>query len=601
MRSRFLLSGLILGICQFCFSQQAIDSIWSENQDSLEIATQSIQLGKGLRDTNLSLARNYNQQAVRIFGKLGKDSLKAVALAELGVTYSYLAKYSKAFEANFEAIDLATKFGDTVTLIDASNNIGIDYYYNDELDKAAAYFETVASLTRQLGDTLRLANSYNNLGLIAAEQRNAEQEATYYQKARKLMLAIDNLQGVALTSLNLSGVYRLLGQIDTARQLNEESIRLYTQLNNNTGLLDAYSMRYSLLLEEGDSSGAETLAKESLSIAVEGNFLQSQLHWLELLEQLYAAQQMHRKAYKLLSERNQLRDSLSEQGSEQKIAELEMRYQTAIKEQQIIQLELENQKAALALQEESQRRYILVVSLLFSLILGAFLIYQVRFRIRVNKILTAKNLQVSQSLAERETLLKEIHHRVKNNLQVISSLLRIQSRFIKDPNALEAIEQSRSRVKSMAMIHQRLHSNDTFENVNVPTFVEELVSEVSDSFDTGDRVSFDLSIENIELDLETMISISLILNETITNSLKYAFPGERAGTIWIAIGRKDADLAVEVRDDGIGFDQETRKQSFGTTLIRSFSEKLHGEYRLETALGVKHKLVIKDYFSPKDT
>jgi tetratricopeptide (TPR) repeat protein len=176
MPSRFLLFGLILGIYQFGFSQQAIDSIWSENQDSLERATQSIQLGKGLRDTNLSLARNYNQQAVRILEKLGLDSLKAVALAELGVTYSYLAEYNKAFQANFAAIDLASTYGDTITLIDASKNIGIDYYYTNERDKAASYFETVANLTRKFGDTLRLANSFNNLGLIAAERGDIDQE-----------------------------------------------------------------------------------------------------------------------------------------------------------------------------------------------------------------------------------------------------------------------------------------------------------------------------------------------------------------------------------------------------------------------------------------
>jgi two-component sensor histidine kinase len=411
------------------------------------------------------------------------------------------------------------------------------------------------------------------------------------------MLAIDNLEGLALTSLNLSGVYLELGDPVKAEQFIEESIALYTRLNNNSGLLDAYSMMYSILLRKGARSGAEALGIKSLEMAIEGEFLQSQIHWLDLLQKLYSAEGKHGKAYDLLSRRVRLVDSLSQRESDQRIAELETRYQTALKEQEITQLELEKQRAELALQEEGQRRVILVVSLVFSLILGAFLVYQVRFRIQVNRVLRNKNRQVSRSLADRETLLREIHHRVKNNLQVVSSLLRIQSRFVRDPMALEAIEQSRSRVKSMAMIHQRLYSKEDFEGVDVQTYISDLVQELSDSFDAAGKVSFQLDIQQLNLDLDTMTSLSLILNETITNSLKYAFPGERAGNISVIIKRKADDLWMTVEDDGVGFDPSSQKRSFGSTLIRSFSEKLNGSYNQESKGGVKHTLKIPDYFA----
>jgi PAS domain S-box-containing protein len=190
--------------------------------------------------------------------------------------------------------------------------------------------------------------------------------------------------------------------------------------------------------------------------------------------------------------------------------------------------------------------------------------------------------KIRASLAEKVLMLKEIHHRVKNNLQVISSLLSLQSGSIKDPRDLALFKESEDRIRSMALIHEKLYQSSDFSRVDFRQYLESLVGYLFRSYRVAD-VRYEMEIDDIHLGINAAIPCGLVLNELLTNALKHAFPHGRGGVILLRLSRLEGDRArLTVRDDGIGlpegFDPE-KSQSLGMHLTRILAQQLDGTLR----------------------
>ena len=149
---------------------------------------------------------------------------------------------------------------------------------------------------------------------------------------------------------------------------------------------------------------------------------------------------------------------------------------------------------------------------------------------------------IEKSLDEKEFLLKEIHHRVKNNLQVISSLLNLQSRTVDDEKVQSALNEGRNRVRSMAIIHQNLYQKDNLAGISMSTYLGELSQEIVDSYSVNQVVNVSLDIEDIHLDVDTAVPIGLIVNELVSNSMKYGFSNQNQGVIKIELFKANDDM-----------------------------------------------------------
>lgn len=196
-----------------------------------------------------------------------------------------------------------------------------------------------------------------------------------------------------------------------------------------------------------------------------------------------------------------------------------------------------------------------------------------------------KNEQISKALGDKQFLLKEIHHRVKNNLQVISSLLSLQSRQLEDPKAREAIQSGRNRVKSMVLIHQKLYQDEDLVGVDVVEYIEKLTRSLVESYKIRDtEIKIYTEVDEIKLDVDTIIPIGLILNELISNALKYAFEEDKEGTINVSLKKKEHCITLKVSDDGQGLPETfsiENSKSLGYRLIRAFAEKLKATLTVE--------------------
>jgi len=206
--------------------------------------------------------------------------------------------------------------------------------------------------------------------------------------------------------------------------------------------------------------------------------------------------------------------------------------------------------------------------------------------------------QIKSSLHEKEVLLKEIHHRVKNNMQVITSLLSLQSKTIGDGHALAVFQDSQNRVKSMALIHETLYQSKDLSRINFAEYLKKLVAHVSRSYRIRpDAVKINVKVDDVSLPIDTAVPCGLIINELASNSLKYAFPADKKGEINITFGRADAHYVLSVSDTGVGlphdFDPEKGK-SLGMKLVRMLTTQLCGEIDCRNGVGTTFEITFPE-------
>lgn len=318
-------------------------------------------------------------------------------------------------------------------------------------------------------------------------------------------------------------------------------------------------------------------------------------------------------------------DSLYNEKKDRQIQELQIQYETKKKEQDIKLLNSEKLLQQDRLKQADTTKN-LILAVVFALLLIVGLLYnRYRFKEKSNSLLESQKQEISTKnislenllnekeqilvekdklivekqelieekeglLDDKEWLLKEIHHRVKNNLQIVMSLLGSQSIYIGNDVALAAIRESQHRVHAISLIHQKLYQSGNMATIAMKDYIPELVSYIKDSFDIAGKICFKIEIDNILLDVAQAVPVGLILNEAITNSVKYAFPGNRKGEVNISMKRLEQEnFELKFQDDGVGLPANfeiDKLNSLGMTLMKGLSKQLEGQISIESNNGL---------------
>jgi two-component system, sensor histidine kinase PdtaS len=302
----------------------------------------------------------------------------------------------------------------------------------------------------------------------------------------------------------------------------------------------------------------------------------------------------HASAVKHYKMYMQLVDSSFRIAKVRQAEELSVMYETEEKNNEIALLNAQAKAEQANLKQATTMRNVTIGGIVVALVIAGLLYRQGRLRKKSNKVITQKNEQLQHLLTEKEWLLKEIHHRVKNNLQIVMSLLNSQSAYIDNEPALTAIHDSQHRVHAMSLIHQKLYNTENVSTIDMSNYIRELISYLADSYDTGQRIRFNLNIEPLEMDVSQAIPLGLILNEAITNSIKYAFPDNRNGLISVSLEKNtDNRYLLTIADNGIGmppgFDNK-KPGSLGISLMKGLSEDLDGSSSIENDNGTTIKI-----------
>ncbi|RZJ51991.1 MAG: sensor histidine kinase [Flavobacterium sp.] len=327
----------------------------------------------------------------------------------------------------------------------------------------------------------------------------------------------------------------------------------------------------------------------------------------ELLYKTDSINKDYKSALTYFNNFKRISDSTSHVSKDKQIEELKIEYETKTKEQEIKLLNKESDLQETALKKSKLLNNVSIWSLVLLLIIIGLLYSRYRLKQRNNVKLEQKEKEISKAnsnlrhlLDEKEWLLKEIHHRVKNNLQTVISLLNSQSAYLENDMALSAIKNSQHRIHSMSLIHQKLYNSENISTINMPNYIKELVEYLKNSFSIGQRVRFELKITPLELDVAQAVPIGLILNEAITNSIKYAFPNDATGMIYVSLEpTSENKYLLTIADNGIGFDTDIsakKLNSFGMSLIKGLSDDLEANFSMENNKGTILKIEFSHEF-----
>ena len=359
---------------------------------------------------------------------------------------------------------------------------------------------------------------------------------------------------------------------------------------------------YNLALQYAEKASANQISMT----------LPRQIRLNEILYKIKLASNQPAEAITHLQNFHQLRDSMLSQENLSTIDRLQIEFDASQKENEN---ELLRKKSQLQSQEINRSKLIkdftfgglIFLCLVLILLYGRFSLKKKLHNTLIKKkadidIAYAKlevNIQQKNKLIEeKESLIKEVHHRVKNNLQLTMSLLNSQSYYLEDLSAIEAIKESQHRLKSIALIHQKLYQNENLATINIQPYIVELIEYLKDSMSGGKKISFDLAILNLELDISKAVPLGLIINEAITNVYKYAFPDRAGGKVEISLKEQYEDhYELMIKDDGVGlppdFDYE-QSNTLGLILMKGLSSQIDSVLKMKNDHGVSVSLVFNN-------
>ena len=207
--------------------------------------------------------------------------------------------------------------------------------------------------------------------------------------------------------------------------------------------------------------------------------------------------------------------------------------------------------------------------------------------------------QLKASLKEKEVMLQEIHHRVKNNLQIISSLLRLQSNYIRDESLKNIFNVSQDRIQSMALIHQMLYQSSNLNSVDFSEYIRKMITRLSSVYLSNDKnIKFDIDIQKVNLSINQAIPCGLIINELVTNSLKHGFENKQKGCIYVGLSKMGKEnIQIKVKDTGIGLPQSVKLEAadtLGLTLVRDLIRQLRGTVTVKRDKGTEFNILFSD-------
>jgi two-component system, sensor histidine kinase PdtaS len=541
---------------------------------------------------DIHFGQGKHAEAIKELLALSKEQQEAGNL-RLCWTYDLLSglyaasnKYDKAIHYSLEALKAVRTWEDSSGLIPIYGRIAHNYGATGSVAEAVEWnmrrlnqlnavnqtYATFGLVYRITNDLVTLGRKQEALALIQKRQRtvtpvgNGEKRYMYLALSKCYAALGNNVMAERYIQdlLELRKV-QILRQEMTG---DPEADKYFATYYLETGKIEKAEKYFAAAYPSDRSPGPDQFSFMFRLDSTKGNYLSAIKHF----RSYYAA-----------------KDSVFTTEKTKQIEELKIAYATeekdsmiSLNEQNINLLKQQDQ-----LQKTKLRQGVLLRNIGFAL--AALLIIIVGLLFNRYRVKQRTNKQLQHLIKEKEWLLKEIHHRVKNNLQIVMSLLNSQSAYISNEQALNAIQDSQHRVQAMSLIHQKLYSTENVAAIDMSHYIRELVSYLADSFNTGERISFDLDIQPLKMDVSQAVPLGLILNEAITNAIKYAFPGNRKGVITISLsGSLDNHCLLRIADNGIGMPAKPdskRPGSLGMSLMAGLSEDLEGKFFMENGSG----------------
>jgi len=480
--------------------------------------------------------------------------------------------------------------------------IASTHYSLYDFDQAETYYLKQLKLIEKVNDSQGFISVYTNLARLYFDKDDSKQSNVYLAKLLKISKKVNSDHGMASYYETKSRTLLSDGQFEEAKAHAELAIEKYTNVEGEgdvsfmlgiLGKAEIGSKQYQLAIKH---------CTEGLELATINERIGGQELACDCLHEAYKALGQYEKALKFYVLNTKYKDSTYNIENAQKSAQQGMQYDFD-KKQLADSLEIVEQNRQTEIEHitdlEKEKRFRVILFAIVG-ILFLFILFGYRENRRKKKqavVLNEKNELINKSLHEKEVLLREIHHRVKNNFQTVSSLLKLQSKNVVDKEALRTISEGQNRIKAMSLIHQKLYQNETISAVSFQEYTEQLIKQITSLFSLRE-LEIEVQANDIELDIDTSIPLGLILNELITNACKYGLCSRDKGKLTVVINKPTGELyKLTVQDSGKGIPKDmdfSNIKSLGLRLVQQLTKQLHGSFNYQYVNGSLFEVTFRD-------
>lgn len=571
-----------------------------------------------LDEKNYDSAGFYFRQALRIAG----EGEQAEVLNNLGVMHYHLANFDSCIHYYEASHARYVNLRDTANMIILEINLSATYKLRGLYEKALGYslsasrmleqkppsehlamcYNAIANLyarigqpvaaldyhgrsleiRKTIGDESGMAGSYNNIGNVFLKLEQYDSAISNYRKSLEIKRRSNDKAAQGTTLSNIGEVLVKTQKFDEAKDYFRQALQIRLEFNDKVGETITRHRLANVHLQKGDLKAAERELDHSKDLAIELGLLEELKANHEIRVKLYEEKGDYKKALEASQQLLVVRDSLLNQEKTKSLAEMQTRYESLKKEDRIALLEKEGLLQAVELERRQVWIRSLVLAVVLTLIIGVLVYHNFRV-VRKNK-------------THIELLLKELHHRVKNNLQILSSLLSLQSQQLTDDTAIKAVKSSESRINAMALIHRKLYTVDQNRTVDIKEYITELIQYLVYSYGYHEKnFKLDLEIKEISIDVDKAIPLGLILNELISNAFKHAFENQPNPRLVINLQYpENHELNICIQDNGAGMPtvDEKQRKTFGMKIVTTLIKELKGSLNVKNENGTTYNLQI---------
>jgi len=537
-------------------------------------------------------------KAVAIYKSVGYKQLQGIYTLMSG-NYRTMGNFQSALQYALMAENIAEEVNDqSFQLSTIYNHLALAYYDLKKNDLALSYFEKSLNIALKYKNVDAVNTISTNLASLHYRKKNFRETLRIIKLTAKDYPPTDSGSKLRQTFMFLVS-YSMLKEFDNAKPYYEKMLRHYHDNKEAEVGLDYKLMGIILYLQQSGQAEKTYLYLDELKdyckktnniirlSELEGMYFKSDSACKKYLPAIE-----HIKQYKILS------DSVFNLDRAQQFSALQLKFETEKKDKNIKLLTQQAKLQETKIYNDMIIRYVFIGSLVVLVLFLGLIYNRYRLKQKTNQRLESKQEKINQQnellkklLTEKEWLLKEIHHRVKNNLQIVISLLNTQSAYLDNKDALLAIQNSQHRMHAMSLIHQKLYQSENLAYIDISWYIYELVNYLKESFDMDRKISYTLDTEKLELDVAQAVPLGLILNEAVSNAIKYAFPDKKKGNIFISLKNiEGCCYQLIIADDGVGLPEGfdlANSESLGMNLMMGLSDQLDGSFKTENNNGLK--------------
>ncbi len=609
---------LLMMLYAKAYSQQDYGTLLQNLKVAIKNDTNKVialnQLGTYFLESRSDSALIYSNKALKLSDSLKYNAGIAYAYLNMANHYNGASNFNVSINYYLQSMRLYESLNNKKAVCILLNNIANSYQGMSKPNLAIAYFKKSNLLAKEINHRVMIAVSGVGIGNYLLDCDSALKALDYFKEANLFFKEHEtNTYRIGATYILIADAETKLKRYNEAQANLLKALKIFETLDNSYGLASAKMALGELQFNQKKYNEAELSLIEAIKLFKLTDGSTDIKNAALILSNVCLANGKPKEALDYFKLHTSIKDSIQSNEINKQIIDVSTKYETEKKEQKNALLLAQNTIAKQTIKQQRFSFYIMVGGLILVIIFTFFIFRGLRLQRKTNKtlehinkkleeknkIIEDKTTALQKALGERELLLKEIHHRVKNNLQIISGLLELQKEELTEEGSKAAFDEGQSRVRSISLIHQNLYQNENLGSVEFRTFLLELINQVKEVFESHDRImEVTLEIPNQELDIDTAVPLGLIINELLTNSYKYASVKNSIGKINIKIeSLTHGNHKLIYFDSGPGIKEEInfdRASSMGLRLIKGLAGQLAGQASYSNQNGSVFTIIFKD-------